>query len=134
MWLLYLRGEVTTFFMQTINITVPQGWHELTQKQLRYLFFPCCPCMHIKNLDKRNCSCNYSTMPRLSERDTSLTCNLTASDSWFNEINASSERSHAARCSRAVRVTVSEHCQSKVLLRLTSYCLRRKQAAFVTST
>lgn len=25
--------------MQTINITVPQGWHELTQKQLRYLFF-----------------------------------------------------------------------------------------------
>ena len=25
--------------MQTINITVPQGWHELTQRQLRYLFF-----------------------------------------------------------------------------------------------
>ena len=39
MWLLYLCGEVTTFFMQTINITVPRGWHELTQRQLRYLFF-----------------------------------------------------------------------------------------------
>ena len=39
MWLLYLRGEVTTFFMQTINITVPTGWHSLTQKQLRYLLF-----------------------------------------------------------------------------------------------
>ena len=25
--------------MQTINITVPKGWHELTQKQLRYLYF-----------------------------------------------------------------------------------------------
>ena len=25
--------------MQTINITVPRGWHELTQRQLRYLFF-----------------------------------------------------------------------------------------------
>ena len=25
--------------MQTINITVPRGWHELSQKQLRYLFF-----------------------------------------------------------------------------------------------
>ena len=25
--------------MRTINITVPQGWRELTQKQLRYLFF-----------------------------------------------------------------------------------------------
>ena len=39
MWLLYLCGEVTTFFMQTINITVPRGWHELSQKQLRYLFY-----------------------------------------------------------------------------------------------
>lgn len=39
MWLLYLRGKVTTFFMQTINITVPKGWHELSQKQLRYVFF-----------------------------------------------------------------------------------------------
>ena len=25
--------------MQTINITLPQGWHELTQKQLHYLFY-----------------------------------------------------------------------------------------------
>jgi hypothetical protein len=25
--------------MQTINITVPRGWHELTQRQLRYLIF-----------------------------------------------------------------------------------------------
>lgn len=25
--------------MQTINITVPRGWHELSQRQLRYLFF-----------------------------------------------------------------------------------------------
>ena len=25
--------------MQTINITVPKGWHELTQKQLRYLYY-----------------------------------------------------------------------------------------------
>lgn len=25
--------------MQRINITVPKGWHELSQKQLRYLFF-----------------------------------------------------------------------------------------------
>ena len=25
--------------MQTINITVPRGWHELIQKQLSYLFF-----------------------------------------------------------------------------------------------
>ena len=25
--------------MLTINITVPRGWHELTQRQLRYLFF-----------------------------------------------------------------------------------------------
>jgi hypothetical protein len=25
--------------MQTINITVPKGWHELSQKQLRYVFF-----------------------------------------------------------------------------------------------
>ena len=25
--------------MQTINITVPKGWHELTQRQLRCLFF-----------------------------------------------------------------------------------------------
>ena len=25
--------------MQTIDITVPRGWHELTQRQLRYLFF-----------------------------------------------------------------------------------------------
>ena len=31
--------KVTTFFMQTINITVPKGWHELSQKQLRYVFF-----------------------------------------------------------------------------------------------
>lgn len=25
--------------MQTINITLPQGWHELTQKQFYYLFY-----------------------------------------------------------------------------------------------
>ena len=25
--------------MQTIDITVPKGWHELTQKQLRYLYY-----------------------------------------------------------------------------------------------
>lgn len=25
--------------MQTINITLPQGWHELTQKQLHYIFY-----------------------------------------------------------------------------------------------
>ena len=25
--------------MQTINLTLPQGWHELTQKQLRYLLY-----------------------------------------------------------------------------------------------
>lgn len=25
--------------MQTINITLPQGWHELTQKQLKYLLY-----------------------------------------------------------------------------------------------
>ena len=25
--------------MQTINITLPQGWHELTLKQLKYLFY-----------------------------------------------------------------------------------------------
>ena len=36
----YLRGIVTFFFMvtKTINLTVPRGWHELDDKQLRYLF------------------------------------------------------------------------------------------------
>ena len=36
--LLYFRGIVTFFFMQTINLIVPKGWHELDDKQLRYLF------------------------------------------------------------------------------------------------
>ena len=36
--LLYLRGVVTFFFMRTINLIVPRGWHELDDKQLRYLF------------------------------------------------------------------------------------------------
>ena len=26
------------FFMKTINLIVPRGWHELDDKQLRYLF------------------------------------------------------------------------------------------------
>ena len=39
MWLLYLRGRSNHIFYVPINIAVPQGWRELTQKQLRYLFF-----------------------------------------------------------------------------------------------
>ena len=46
-----------------------------------------------------------------SERSrTSTKLKLRASVSNFD--NTSSERSHVARCSRAVRVTINEHCQS----------------------
>ena len=36
--LLYFCGIVTFFFLKTINIIVSRGWHELDDKQLRYLF------------------------------------------------------------------------------------------------
>ena len=36
--LLYCRGIVTFFFMETINLIVPREWHEFDDKQLRYLF------------------------------------------------------------------------------------------------
>ncbi len=36
--LLYCRGIVTFFFMETINLIVPHEWHEFDDKQLRYLF------------------------------------------------------------------------------------------------
>ena len=36
--LLRRRGVATFFFIKTINLIVPRGWHELYNKRLRYCY------------------------------------------------------------------------------------------------